>query len=102
MSNGQWDIPPMLAPLRGIVPDKSHFDDFAVAHDFPQIGPRIMLLNARKLYRLGNRTVLLALAIEDITERRQRETQLAVLHRRDRLIASCSSRPVRTPCPDWR
>jgi len=53
-----------------------------------------MLLNARKLYRPGNRTVLLVLAMEDITERKHAETQLAALHRRDRRIASTLQRAL--------
>jgi len=71
LGNGQWNIPPLLAVLRNILPTKGHFDDYEVTHDFPKIGCRTMLLNARKLYRPGNRTVLLVLAIEDITERKQ-------------------------------
>lgn len=78
LGNGQWNIPPLLTLLRGIVPAKGHFDDYEVTHDFPKIGLRTMLLNARKLYRPGNRTVLLVLTIEDITERKKKEHSQAV------------------------
>ncbi len=71
LGDGQWNLPPLLALLRDIVPTKGHFDDYEVAYDFPKIGHRIMRLNARKLYRPGNRTVLIVLEIEDITERKQ-------------------------------
>ncbi len=71
LGDGQWNIPPLLDLLRDIVPTKGHFDDYEVTHDFPKIGHRTMLLNARKLYRPGNRTVLLVLAMEDITERKK-------------------------------
>ena len=94
LGNGQWNIPPLLDLLRSIVPTKSHFDDFEVSHDFPGIGRRTMLLNARKLYRPGNRTVLLALAVEDVTDRRQAEARLAALHQRDRRIASTLQRAL--------
>ncbi len=94
LGNGQWDLPPLLALLRDILPTKGHFDDFEVTHDFPCIGQRTMLLNARKLYRPGNRTVLLVLDIEDITERKRTETRLAAAQQRDRRIASTLQRAL--------
>ena len=94
LGNGQWDVPPLLDLLRDILPTKGHFDDYEVTHDFPHIGQRTMLLNARKLYRPGNRTVLLVLDIEDITERKRTETRLAALHQRDRRIASTLQRAL--------
>lgn len=94
LGNGEWNLPPLLDLLRDILPTKGHFDGYEVTHDFPKIGSRTMLLNARKLYRPGNRTVLLVLAIEDITERKQKEKDLAVLHQRDRRIASTLQRAL--------
>ncbi len=73
LGNGQWNIPALLALLRDIVPAKGHFDDYEITHTFPKLGHRTMLLNARKLYRPGNSTVLLVLAIEDITEHKKQE-----------------------------
>ena len=94
LGKGQWNLPPLLDLLRDILPTKGHFDDYEVTRDFPYIGERTMLLNARKLYRPGNRTVLLVLAIEDITERRRVEIQLAAAHQRDRRIASTLQRAL--------
>lgn len=94
LGNGQWNIPVLLDMLKEIVPKKLHFDDFEVEHEFPMIGCRAMLLNARKLYRPGNRTVLLALAIEDVTERRRAEEALAAVHRRDSRIAAALQRSL--------
>ena len=94
LGDGQWNVTPLLDLLRSIVPDKAHFDDFEVTHDFPLIGRRTMLLNARKLYRPGNRTVLIVLDIEDITERKRAEARLAATHLRDRRIASALQRAM--------
>jgi len=94
LGDGQWDLPPLLALLREIVPTKGHFDDFEATHDFPRIGRRTMLLNARKLYRPGNRTVLIVLQIEDITERKKAEARLAAASQRDRRIASALQRAL--------
>ena len=73
LGNGQWDIPLLRHLLEEILPKNSHFHDLEVEHDFPELGHRFMRLNARKLYRPGSHTLLLLLAIEDITERRETE-----------------------------
>lgn len=75
LGNGQWDIPRLRELLEVILPEQSSFNDMEVEHDFPQIGHRIMLLNARKLWRSQNHTNLILLAIEDVTERRQLERE---------------------------
>src|SRR5881275_1892628 len=76
LGNGQWDIPDLRTLLEDIVPTSSVFDDFELEHDFPTIGRKVMLLNARKL-RPGDHTEFLVLAMEDVTERRRAERLLA-------------------------
>src|SRR5213595_1397182 len=49
LGNGQWDIPDLRTLLEDIVPTSSVFNDFELEHDFPTIGRRVMLLNARQL-----------------------------------------------------
>ncbi|MGI4791635.1 MAG: PAS domain-containing sensor histidine kinase [Janthinobacterium lividum] len=70
LGNGQWDIPALRTLLDDIVPRQSVFSDYELEHDFPAIGRRTMLLNARQL-RGGNHTDLLVFAMEDVTERRR-------------------------------
>ena len=76
LGNGQWDIPDLRRLLEGVVPQSSVFNDFELAHTFPVIGHRVMLLNARKL-KAGNHGELLVLAMEDVTERRRAEEEVA-------------------------
>ena len=76
LGNGQWDIPDLRTLLEDIVPKSSVFNDFELEHDFPAIGRRVMLLNARKL-QAGHHGELLVLAMEDVTERRRAEEQVA-------------------------
>src|SRR5580704_6422973 len=76
LGNGQWDIPDLRMLLEKIVPQSSAFNDFELAHTFPVIGRRVMLLNARKL-QAGNHGELLVLAMEDVTERRRAEEEVA-------------------------
>jgi two-component system CheB/CheR fusion protein len=69
LGNHQWDIPKLRELLETILPRSSEFNDFTVEHDFPTIGRKKMLLNARRIYQEGKKTLLILLAIEDITER---------------------------------
>src|SRR5471030_2953890 len=75
LGNGQWDIPDLRTLLEDIVPKSSVFNDFQLEHDFPAIGRRVMLLNARKL-QAGHHGELLVLAMEDVTARKRAEESL--------------------------
>jgi len=46
------------------------FQDFEITHDFPHIGWKVMLLNARRLDRAAGLPGLILLAIEDATASR--------------------------------
>jgi PAS domain S-box-containing protein/putative nucleotidyltransferase with HDIG domain len=76
LGNKQWDIPKLRELLEEVLPEKEAFDDFEVAHNFQDIGPKIMLLNARQIYRKDIGAKMILLAIEDITERRRLESLL--------------------------
>ena len=75
LGNGQWDIPDLRTLLEDIVPTSSVFNDFELEHTFPDIGRRVMLLNARKL-QAGQHGELLVLAMEDVTARKRAEEAL--------------------------
>src|ERR1039457_229388 len=69
LGNEEWDIPKLRIALETIISGEKTFEDFEVEQFFPSIGQRVMCLNARKVYRPGNKIQLILLAIEDITER---------------------------------
>jgi PAS domain S-box-containing protein len=73
LGNGQWAIPRLRTLLEEILPQDTAFDDFEIEHDFPDIGWKAMLLNARRLRQEGVDQILLA--IEDVTERRRAEAE---------------------------
>ncbi len=70
LGDGQWNIPALRLLLETIIPEQVSMDGFEVDHDFPGVGRRIMMLNARKvIYETIPDTTIL-LAFTDITERR--------------------------------
>jgi two-component system CheB/CheR fusion protein len=89
LGNGQWNIPALRTLLEDLLPEDGHIDDFEVRHTFPRIGPRIMLLNARRLGSDAECELLIVLAIEDITGRRAHEAAM-VAHATDLVRADRS------------
>jgi chemotaxis protein methyltransferase CheR len=69
LGDGQWDLPELTALLDNVIPGSRTIEDYHVTLNFPGIGKRTVLLNARKIYREGNNPIALLLAMEDITER---------------------------------
>jgi two-component sensor histidine kinase len=81
LGDGQWDIPRLRSLLENIVPEQGVMDDYEVEHQFPGIGKRTMLLNARKVFYEGNSNTTILLGIEDATARRALERDKEVLMR---------------------
>jgi PAS domain S-box-containing protein len=78
VGNGQWDIPELRTGLETIFSGGKSIEAFEVDRFFPSIGQRVMVLNARNVYRPGNKTQQILLAIEDVTERARIEREHAI------------------------
>jgi len=73
LGDGQWDIPALRKLLEDILPKNTFFRGFEVTHDFPTIGHKVMMLNARRIYKgetgsAGTFPPIILLAMEDVTE----------------------------------
>src|SRR5204862_3365984 len=72
---GQWNIPPLRTLLEEILPKNSRFVDFEVEYDFLVIGPRTILLHARKLRVCHTQDAMIVLPLEEATMRRHDEEE---------------------------
>jgi two-component sensor histidine kinase len=93
LGDGQWDIPKLRLLLERIVPEHGVMNDYEVEHDFPGIGKRTMLLNARKVFYEGNSHTTLLLGIEDVTDKRTLENEKdELLRQKDVLLEEMQHR----------
>ena len=91
LGNKQWNIPKLRELLEEVLPEKETFDDFEVDHNFQNIGHKVMLLNARQIYRKDIGTKMILLAIEDITEHKGLEDLLTESEERYRRLFETAS-----------
>lgn len=75
LGNGQWNRADLRKRIQDIRDADTRFENFEVEHVFPGIGSRTMLLNARKVYRPGNHSEMVLLAIEDVTGQKQAQAE---------------------------
>jgi two-component sensor histidine kinase len=80
LGDGQWNIPGLRALLEDIIPKRRTVEAYEVEHEFPTIGRRVMLLNARRVFDEDGSASAILLAIEDVTRRREAE------HEKDELL----------------
>jgi len=93
LDDGLWDIPELRLLLEKIVPEHEVMEGFEVERDFPRIGRRTMLLNARKVFYEGNGQTTILLAFEDTTERCKSERALQkLLEQKEMLLTELSHR----------
>jgi two-component sensor histidine kinase len=79
LGDGQWDIPELRLLLEDVASRHAVMEAYEVEQNFPVIGRRAMLLNAREIFTQSNAHKLILLAIEDVTDRRAAEQQTADL-----------------------
>lgn len=73
LGNGQWKIPVLQKMLKDVLEDQTYFKGFQVAHEFPGIGRKVMILNARQIHIVNEGEVdafppIILLAMEDVTD----------------------------------
>jgi chemotaxis protein methyltransferase CheR len=93
LGNGQWNIPSLRKLLEEIIPAHTTIEEYEVEHDFPTIGRRTMLLNARKVFYEGSSSTSLLVMIADVTVRRGLEREKdELLRQKDLLLQEMNHR----------
>jgi nitrogen-specific signal transduction histidine kinase len=73
LGNGQWEISVLKKLLADVLNEHTYFKGFQVAHEFPKIGRKVMILNARQIHitHEGEQDAfppIILLAMEDVTD----------------------------------
>ena len=78
LGEGHWDMPALRQMLDEHLRQAAQVEDVEVDHDFPRVGRRTLIANARKLHReSGHESILLA--FEDRTAARKTEIEREAL-----------------------
>jgi two-component sensor histidine kinase len=93
LSDGLWDISALSDELNRVSSEGNALEGFEVDLTFPELGRRVLLLNARKVFydRGGHTTILLA--FEDVTDRRLAQQERdSLLREKDFLLEEMQHR----------
>jgi PAS domain S-box-containing protein len=90
IGSGKWNFPELRELLTKVLPHNNPFEGFELTHEFPLIGRKTLILNARQMTLKGKNQDRILLAIEDITERKTME------YRKEDFI-NIASHEMRTP-----
>ena len=93
IDGGQWNIAELRELLETISNGQAAVEGYEIEREFPAIGHRVMLLNARKVfYEKGTHSTVL-LGFEDVTDRRAIERQVQeLLQEKDMLLEEIQHR----------
>jgi two-component system CheB/CheR fusion protein len=81
LRNGQWDIPSLRSALENSLAAEGRITDVEIKHRFEDIGERTLLLNACRIASKESTELLILVAIEDVTDARNRESDLVSFSR---------------------
>jgi two-component system, chemotaxis family, CheB/CheR fusion protein len=97
LGNGQWNLAPLRELLEEVIPHDRHVDDFEVQHSFPDIGPRTMRINARRIEGGPGVEAQILVAIDDLTQQKHQETMLKLADVRKNEFLAMLAHELRNP-----
>ena len=69
LNERQWDISNLISLLHTVISEGTSFRDSPITIDFPKVGTKKFILNARGLKRKNNNPNLILLAMEEVIEK---------------------------------
>lgn len=105
LGNGQWDIPELRQLIAAIIPKAAAVIGFEVAHNFPTIGQRTFLVDARRLVHPDDNSTNILVLFDDVTERQRHDAEKDFIisetrHRMRNLFAVVRSLAMRMDAED--
>jgi nitrogen-specific signal transduction histidine kinase len=76
LGTGQWNNPHLKKLLEEILPKETFIKDFEIEYNFPLIGEKVMMVNARILHLQDNKIPLIIMAMEDVSKQKLLEERL--------------------------
>jgi two-component sensor histidine kinase len=73
LGNRQWDIPDLRVLLASVIPKSQAIVGFEVKHDFPDIGQRAFLVDARRLVHPDDNSSSILVLFDDVTEQQRHD-----------------------------
>ncbi|SEM10588.1 Two-component sensor histidine kinase, contains HisKA and HATPase domains [Xaviernesmea oryzae] len=100
VGNGQWDIGDLRRLMSDVIPKAAAIIGFEVQHDFPEIGQKTFLVDARKLVHPDDNSTSILVLFDDVTERKRADAEKDFLisetrHRMKNLFAVVRSLAMR-------
>jgi two-component sensor histidine kinase len=75
LGNGQWDITELRQLIAAVIPKAAAVIGYEVAHDFPTIGRRTFLVDARRLLDPDDNSTNILVLFDDVTERQRHDAE---------------------------
>ncbi|MBX5147621.1 sensor histidine kinase [Rhizobium lentis] len=76
LGNGQWDVPELRRLISSVIPRSAAVIGFEVKHDFPTIGHRTFLVDARRLVHPDDNSPNILVIFDDVTERQRHDAEM--------------------------
>lgn len=97
LGGGQWDIPRLRTLLDDVLSSKSSILDFEVEHSFATLGRKTILVNARSFPSNSANPELILLAVEDVSNLRERADELTESDRHKNEFLAILAHELRNP-----
>lgn len=105
LGDGQWDITELKNLIASVIPKAAAVIGFEVKHDFPKIGLRTFLVDARRLIHPNDNGTNILVLFDDVTERQHHNAEMEFIvsetrHRMNNLFAVVRSIAMQTSIED--